>query len=146
MLRSIDRRGVSRHRKPLIIAAAPMEVVIDCLAIEKRLPCKFACGCGSTIERQYRKLAPEQRQRKEKNCVLTKGCSLVNGRSPEVFDAPHWRIFFGGSTPFLLYANKRNGVERNCHRASGDAPVAAPAEIERQRLTEVVGKYSVTPQ
>ena len=33
------RRGVSRHAKPLIIAAALMELVITGSAIEKRLIC-----------------------------------------------------------------------------------------------------------
>ena len=103
-------------------------------------------GAARSTERISCKSAPEQRQRKENGSVLLREFSSVSGENPKGFGAPLWRIFFGGSTPFLLYANKRNGVERNCHRASGDAPVAAPAEIERQRLTEVVGKYSVTPQ
>ena len=66
------RRGVSRHAKPLIIAAAPMEIVIDFRAIVQRLLGYFACGCGGAIEHQYRKSAPAQRQRKEKDCVLPK--------------------------------------------------------------------------
>ena len=70
--RSIDRRVVSRHAKPLIIAAAPMELVIVGTAIGKRLHWWLACGCGNANERKPHKSAPVQRQRKEKNCVLTK--------------------------------------------------------------------------
>ena len=110
--RSIDRRGVSRHAKPLIPAAAPMELVTACRAIGRRLHCKFACCCVSAAERISHKSPPEQRQRKEKYCVLVKEFPIVRGRRPKAFDAPLWRIFFGGSTPFLLYANKRNGVEK----------------------------------
>ena len=112
MQRSTDRRGVSRHAQPLIIAAAPMERVIDFRATERRLHCTFACCCVGAIERISRKSAPAQRQRKEKYCVLAKEFPIVRGRRPKVTDAPLWRIFFGGSTPFLLYANKRNGVEK----------------------------------
>ena len=64
------------------------------------------------IEHLYRKSAPAQRQRKENGSVLTKEFPAVSGEKPKVTDAPLWRIFFGGSTPFLLYANKRNGVEK----------------------------------
>ena len=66
------RRGVSRHAKPLIIAAAPMAVVIDFRAVGWHLRCIFACGCGGAIEHQYRKSAPVQRQRKVEDCVLPK--------------------------------------------------------------------------
>ena len=112
MQRSIDRRGVSRHMKPLIPAAAPMVLVIAGSAIGRRLHSKFACCCGSAIERISHKSPPAQRQRKENGSVLAKEFPIVRGRRPKDFDAPLWRIFFGGSTPFLLYANKRNGVEK----------------------------------
>ena len=62
--RSIDRHGVTGHAKPLIIAAAPMVVVIAGTAIDWHLHSRFACGCGGANEHQYRKSAPEQRQRK----------------------------------------------------------------------------------
>ena len=112
MQRSTDRRVVNRHAKPLFIAAAPMELVIAGSAIEWRLHSRFACCRGGATERKTHKFAPAQRQRKEKDSVLTKGFPIVRGRRPKDFDAPLLRIFFGGSTPFLLYANKRNGVEK----------------------------------
>ena len=65
-----DRRGVSRHAKPLFPAAAPMERVIAGMAPERRLLFKFACGCGSANERKPHKSAPAQRQRKEDSSVL----------------------------------------------------------------------------
>ena len=58
--------------KPLFIAAAPMELVIVGSAIDGLLLGYFACGCGGANERISCKSAPEQRQRKEKNSVLTK--------------------------------------------------------------------------
>ena len=66
------RRGVTGHAKPLIIAAAPMEIVIAGTAIGGRLLVWFACECGGANERQYRKFAPEQRKWKENGSVLTK--------------------------------------------------------------------------
>ena len=63
---------VSRHAKPLIIAVAPMVVVIDFRAIGQRLLCRLACGCSSANERKTYKSAPEQLQRKENGGVLTK--------------------------------------------------------------------------
>ena len=119
-----------------------MVVVIAGTAIDWRLHSRFACGCGGANEHQYRKSAPEQRQRKENGSVLLRELSSVSGENPKGFGALLWRIFFGCSTPFLLYANKRNGVEKNLHRVPGDAPAAASAEIERQRLNEVVSKSS----
>ena len=61
---SIDRRGVTGYTKPLVIANAPMEVVVDFRAVGWRLPCWFACGCGSANECKPCKSAPVQRQRK----------------------------------------------------------------------------------
>ena len=58
------RRGVSRHTKPLFIAAAPLEFVIAGTAIGQRLPFKFTCCYGGANERKPHKFAPEQRQRK----------------------------------------------------------------------------------
>ena len=52
------RRGVSRHAKPLIIAAAPMELVKVCWAIGGRLRCMLAYGCGGANERISRKSTP----------------------------------------------------------------------------------------
>ena len=45
--RSTDRRGVSRHAKPLFPAAAPMELVIAGSAIEQRLHGCFAIGAAA---------------------------------------------------------------------------------------------------
>ena len=78
---STDRRGVTGHTKPLIIAAAPMEIVIACSAINWRLLVYFACCCGSAIGHLYRKSAPDQRQRKEGDCVLTKESAELQGQS-----------------------------------------------------------------
>ena len=61
---SIDRRGVTGYTKPLVIANAPMEVVVDFRAVGWRLPSWFACGCGSANECKPCKSAPVQRQRK----------------------------------------------------------------------------------
>ena len=52
MQRSIDRRGVTGHAKPLIIAAAPMEFVKAGMAIEQRLLGYFACNNGGANEHQ----------------------------------------------------------------------------------------------
>ena len=43
------RRGVTGHMKPLLAAAAPMAVVINFRAIDKRLRWMFACGCGALL-------------------------------------------------------------------------------------------------
>ena len=55
------RRGVSRYAKPLIIADAPLAVVIDFWANHRRLRCWFACGCDSSTERISCRSAPDQR-------------------------------------------------------------------------------------
>ena len=44
-----DRRGVTGHAKPLIIAAAPMAFVKVCRADGQRLLLKLACGCGALL-------------------------------------------------------------------------------------------------
>ena len=97
-----------------ISAAAPMVVVKICRAIGQRLLWMFACGCGALLSAFLTSSAPAQRQLKENDGVLTKGFPFVSGVNPKDFDAPFRRIFFGGSTPFLLYAIKRNGVEKKC--------------------------------
>ena len=54
-----------------------MELVRVDTAIEKRLPFKFACRCGGSTEHQSYKSELDQRQRKEKNCVLLKESAIL---------------------------------------------------------------------
>ena len=129
------RRGVSRHAKPLIIAAAPMEIVIDFRAIVQRLLGYFACGCGGAIEHQYRKSAPAQRQRKENGSVLAKECSAVSARRPKVIDAPLWRIFFGGHPVSFVRKQKKWGG-----KAATGLPVTLPQQRQRKENGNVLPK------
>ncbi len=66
-----------------------MEVVIVCRANVWRLRYKFACSSGGANERKPHKLALAQRQRKQKNSVLTKeSADILRHRKNKTMPVP----------------------------------------------------------
>ena len=91
--------------------------------------------CGGTNERKPYKSTPQQRQRKQKDCVLTKEFPVVSGKKPKDFDAPLWRIFFGGHPVSFVRKQKKWGG-----KAATGLPVTLPQQRQRKENGNVLPK------